>query len=418
MGSMGSDALHAPGRKRLARRGRVDVYWVADPKAVKAGFVPKTLALKDDPGEELPPPEIAAKCRALWATMKEFMAGQPMSGTRFAVGSIGWLADLYQTDKDSPYRNVRESTRGMYDKALAIIAETVGPRRIDTITATDIRRWHRVWGREGDDGVLINPRRAYGCIQILRIVVKFGKGQRLPGCRDLSEILSETEFPPPRGRRAAMTADHVAKFIAKANEAGWPSMARAIAIQFGCALRQKDVIGEWIKGKWSAGLIWEAHISPDWTLAKPTSKTNFREIAEFDLKLIPLALAALKAVPKAERGGPVIVDESSGRPYQQRRFARRFRQIAREVGIPDGVWNMDARAGAVTEARIKGATRDDAMELATHKQAATNRHYDRGRIEATGRVSILRFGKSAQRVTSSVTKQRKKKVLIDDKPEK
>lgn len=415
---MDSDALHAPGRKRLVRRGRVDVYWVADPKAVRAGFTPKTLALKDDPGEELPPPEIAALCRTHWARMKEFMAGQPMSGTRYAVGSIGWLADLYQSEKDSPYRGIRESTRGSYDKSLAIIRETVGAKRIDVVTSTDVRRWHRAWGRAGDDGTLENPRRAYGCIQVLRIIVTFGKGQRLPGCRDLSEILSETEFSPPRGRRSAMSAAQFAAFTAKAHEAGFPSMARAVAIQFGCALRQKDVIGEWIKGKWTAGLVWGDHIKPEWTLAKPTSKTNFREIAEFDLRLIPPALHALKTVPEAQRSGPVIVDESNARPYRQRRFARRFREIAREAGIPDDIWNMDARAGAVTEARIKGASREDAMELATHTQAATNRHYDRGRMEATGRVSVLRFGKESPIVTTRVTKDRTKSALIDKKPGK
>jgi hypothetical protein len=43
---------------------------------------------------------------------------------------------------------------------------------------------------------------------------------------------------------------------------------------------------------------------------------------------------------------------------------------------------MDARAGAVTDARAKGASRADAMELATHTQEPTNRRYDRDRIDA------------------------------------
>ncbi len=65
---------------------------------------------------------------------------------------------------------------------------------------------------------------------------------------------------------------------------------------------------------------------------------------------------------------------------------------ARAAGVPDDVWNMDARAGAVTDARAKGASRADAMELATHKQEPTNRRYDRDRIDATSRVAIPRFG--------------------------
>jgi hypothetical protein len=387
------DDLHAPGRKRLVRRGRVDVYWVADVKAVRAGYTPKTVALGDDPGDVRATPEIAAFCRRLWAEMKAFLAGQTRPGVRATVGTIAWLADVYQSEPDSPYQHLRPSSRPGYDKALAIVRETVGARRIDTVTSSDVRRWFKGWGRAGDGGELANPRRAYSCVQLLRIIVKFGKGQRLAGCRDLSEILSDSEFPAPRGRRVAMTAEQAHAIIANARERGSAGLARAVALQFGCALRQKDVIGEWVSGQWTSGLLWGEHIRPDWTLAKPTSKTNFRETAEFDLKLIPLALVELQAVAPTSRIGPVILDERSGKPYRQREFARRFREVARAAGVPDEVWSMDARAGAVTDARRAGATRADAMDLATHTQEATNRRYDRDRIAATNRVSVLRFGK-------------------------
>jgi hypothetical protein len=125
---------------------------------------------------------------------------------------------------------------------------------------------------------------------------------------------------------------------------------------------------------------------------KATSKSNFSDIAEFDLRLLPMAMAELKRVPPTSRVGPVILDERTGKPYRQREFARRFRTVARAASVPDDVWNMDARAGAVTDARAKGASRADAMELATHTQETTNRRYDRDRISATNRVAMLRFG--------------------------
>jgi hypothetical protein len=34
--------------------------------------------------------------------------------------------------------------------------------------------------------------------------------------------------------------------------------------------------------------------------------------------------------------------------------------VARAAGIPDAVWNMDARAGAITEAEDAGVDLDDA----------------------------------------------------------
>jgi hypothetical protein len=139
-------------------------------------------------------------------------------------------------------------------------------------------------------------------------------------------------------------------------------------------------------------LLWGANIKPDWRLEKATSKSNFSDIAEFDLRLLPMAIVELERVQSTSRIGPVILDERTGKPYRQREFARRFRAVARAAGVPDDVWNMDARAGAVTDARAKGASRDDAMELATHTQATTNSRYDRDRISATNRVAMLRFG--------------------------
>jgi hypothetical protein len=391
------DECHAPGRKRMVRaNGRVNVYWVASPTAVKAGYRPKTVPLLDDPGEIVATPEIAARCCALWAEMLEFLAGAQRPSGAAPMGTIAWLVDLYQTDKDSPYRGIRPSTRPGYDRALAIVKHTVGERRLDAVTANDVRRWFKNWGRAGADGELANPRRAYWCVQMLRIAVKYGKGLRYPACRDLSEILSETEFPSPKGRGQVMSGDQAAAIVAKAHALGWPSIARAVAVQFGCALRQKDVIGEWVKApegeQWTSGLLWGEHVKADWRLEKPTSKSNFSEVAEFDLRLLPTVMAELGVVAPTSRIGPVVLDERTGRPYRQREFARRFREVARAAGVPDNIWNMDARAGAVTDAYDKGASTKDAMALGTHTQFATSRRYSRNRIGATSRVAILRFG--------------------------
>ena len=176
---------------------------------------------------------------------------------------------------------------------------------------------------------------------MLRIAVKYGKGLRNSACRDLSEILTETEFPSPKGRRQAMSADQAETIVAKAHELGLPNLSRAVAIKFGCALRQKAVIGEWVKAtggeQWTSGLLWGEHIKADWRLEKPTSKSNFSEVAEFDLRLLPMVMAELQRVPATSRIGPVILDERTGKPYRQREFARRFREVARAAGVPDTI---------------------------------------------------------------------------------
>jgi hypothetical protein len=103
-------------------------------------------------------------------------------------------------------------------------------------------------------------------------------------------------------------------------------------------------------------------------------------------------MAELVGVPVTSRIGPVILDELTGKPYRQREFARRFREVARAAEVPDSIWNMDARAGAVTDAYDRGARPTDAMDLGTHTQLATSRRYSRNRLGATSRVAVLRFG--------------------------
>ena len=70
---------------------------------------------------------------------------------------------------------------------------------------------------------------------------------------------------------------------------------------------------------------------------------------------------------------------SAPRPCENERVARpRERdlpEVAGAAGVPDTIWNMDARAGAVTAAYVKGAQPTDAMDLGTHTQLATNRRF-------------------------------------------
>ena len=60
--------LHAPGLKRMKRHnGRVDLYWVADEKLVKAGYLPKTVRLFG----KWPSAEVASRCAILQTEMLE-----------------------------------------------------------------------------------------------------------------------------------------------------------------------------------------------------------------------------------------------------------------------------------------------------------------------------------------------------------
>jgi len=65
--------------------------------------------------------------------------------------------------------------------------------------------------------------------------------------------------------------------------------------------------------RWQWGLTWD-QIDRNHVLRKPTSKSNGEEWAEHDLRQYPDVIAELNRIPKHERVGPVVVDESSRLP--------------------------------------------------------------------------------------------------------
>lgn len=385
--------VYAPGLKRMKRHnGRVDLYWVADEKAVKAGYLPKTVRLFG----VWPSAEIAGRCAILQAEMLEWSAGRTPARNAAEIGTVEWVCRAFETDTDSPLRTKRQDTRIFYGRYIKILVDKAGDANLADVVGRDVRRWHREWVEA------LGARGAYACIQTLRRVVNYGCEMRHVPCFELSKVLEKTEFTVPKARKLRPTYEQVLALRAAAHKAGRPSVALAVTLQFELGLRQKDVIGEWIRLEpearaaiagaitdgawvWEWGLTW-GHIDSAMKLAKPTSKSNGTEIAEHALVNYPDVLAELPP-----RGvGPILVDERSKLPWKKAHFSRTFRKIARAAGWPDAVWNMDSRAGAVSEAFEAGATPADVMRTATHTQMSTTMLYNRGSVVQSGRVAELR----------------------------
>lgn len=383
----------APGLKRMKRHnGRVDLYWVADEKLVKAGYLPKTVRLQG----VWPSDEVAARCTILQAEMMEWAATGIEPRVQVAPGTLGWVCKAFETDAESPIHDRRQATKVFYARYIAMVVDKAGDAPLHDIDGPHVRRWYREWSAER------GKRQAYACIQTLRRVVNYGCELRIRPCLDLAQVLSKTEFSAPRARRMRPTFEQIVALRRAAHEAGYPSIALATALQFELGLRQKDVIGEWvrppaevratIKGAitdgssiWEWGLTW-GHIDQFLRLSKPTSKSNGSEIAEHDLKHYPEVIAELPP-----RGlGPVVLHDRTGLPWKQGHFSRTFRKIARIAGWPDEVWNMDSRAGAVSEAFEAGAEAADVMKTATHTQMSTTMLYNRGAVVQSSRVAALR----------------------------
>jgi hypothetical protein len=390
--------------KRMKRHnGRVDCYWVADEKLVHQGYAPKTVRLFGNPEDPAEFEQMASKCRLMQAEMLQWASGITPTGNRSPRGTIAWLCDAFETDRDSPFHELRLDTQLFYSGKIAIIKGNVGGRRLDTIIGKDFRRWFKQWGRFNEATQTFGAhRRGYACIQTLRRVIAYGAELGDGVSLKLSSVLSKMRFQSPKRRTVRPTFEQIDAAVEQARKDGYPSIALAIRFQFDAALRQRDVIGEWVGNaggteqgildgakRWHIGLTW-AHISSDMVLRKPTSKSNGTMVAEHDLKASPELLALITEIPRERRVGPIIVDEGSGKPWRRNHFARTFRKIATAAGWPKDLWNMDARAGAISEAFESEAAAEDVMKSATHTQMSTTMGYNRGGVVQSSRVAKLR----------------------------
>ncbi|GJE29125.1 integrase [Methylobacterium organophilum] len=407
---MSSD-LNAPGLKRRKRKNGPDaLYWVARADLVKVGYRPETVRLPYDPNNPAQHTLTSAACLRLQAEMLEWSSGRGREKNPFH-GTFRCLSRRYQTDEASPFQRLKHTTREKDLYILKLIEDAIGDRLIAAVVLGDVWRWHKALAEAKTPGGRRRLRRAWGFMKKLREMLSYGVSAELPGCARLKAILAEVRFPQPARRRVTLDLPHVEAFIAKAIEMGRVSLALATAVQFDTALRQKDVIGEWepipegepasgivLNGhRWVNGLTW-ADITLDGITRKITSKTG--AIAAHDLTLCPHVQSVANHVPTAARVGPLIVDEKAARPYAGDAFSREWRIVARAAGIPDHIWNMDARAGAITEAEDAGADLDDARAAAAHTQASTTARYSRGAVGKSRKVAALRIAHRSAKNTA------------------
>lgn len=380
--------------------GRIDYYWRPSPRLSRAGCPMKSVRVLGDTKNARDLPGMAAICQRLQAELLAWAPNAETTKSRFAPGTLGYLCDTYESGTDSPTRELRHSTQKSYARFLRLLTTRAGDQKISGITGRMIRGWFAEWRAER------SHRDAYGCVQVLRIVANFGTEcavSKDDPCFFLTEVLRRMEFEQPKGRTVRPTFEMVNKLIEEARASEAPSVALACMLQFELSLRPKDVIGEWVpvrageKGapvskRWEWGLTWD-QIDENWILRKPTSKSNGRLIAEHDLRHHPALLVALESVPADQRKGAIVINEKTRLPYRKAYFSKRFRELADKSGWPKNIWNMDTRAGAISEAFEAGATSEDIMKLATHTQISTTIGYNRGAVVQSSRVAQLRSAK-------------------------
>lgn len=381
--------------------------WQCRTDMIKRGFEPKSQRLwVGQAPTEAEAKAIADGCRRLQDEMLLFGRGG-MPEVRPFDGTFRTLVNCYQTDPDSTYHKLRYHVRTRHEQMLRRMVGKYGHMELTEFKGRVVLAQHKEWT---DDGKKI----ASGHFFVGQLRVLFGFGTTLledPECERMCGVLSKMRFPSPKPRTESITADQVVAIRTLAHRRGWHSIARASTIQFEALVRQKDAIGEWVPlvepgisdvqhngKKWLRGIRWD-EIDDDLIIRHVTSKKD--KPLEFGMKLSPMMMEELRLFAgiaadapltraMLPASGPVIVCEYTQRPWVAGEYRRKWRMLAREAGVPDKVFNMDSRAGGITEATDAGADIEHVRHAATHSNIAMTQRYSRGASEKIAKVMRIR----------------------------
>lgn len=413
------ESLSTPGLQWRERKGTWVAYWVARADLAKRGYSLKSARLWPPSAGAWADPTaedwkvIAAHCDRLQSEMLLWGNCGPANWDPRAIydGTISSLIKIYQSDPDSPFKELRQRVQQNYESMMRTLTAAVGNARIAELSFRDFKRWHEGFCQPAAEKKPERKARGHGLMTQLRIVMAFGSLLKLPGCKDAKETLAEMEFATPKRREEFMTAAWDAAIRAKAREMGYFSIAFAQALMYGLGIRQKDALGEWLRNsepglseitsqgeKWLFGMHWKNaegllithRLSKSIRGRKGILDPESGKTKQFDLSLYPMVMEELARIPVEKRIGPLVVDESTGLPWKQKTFARKWRKIARAAGVPDAVQTRDSRAGAATELeRVAGL--ENTRKAMGHSHQDTSRIYTRDEDTATAAAAILRF---------------------------
>lgn len=386
---------NAPGLVWRERKDGWTAFWQARTDLVKRGYRPKMVGLWR--GMEPSAADIANMvdiCQQQQAEMLVWgRGGVPDVGVY--DGTIASLAHCYRTDPDSSFRKNRYQTRRHYESLLRRIVTDHGDERIADLRGRDMMRWHEAWSADGKIPM------AHSLMGMVRGLIGFGMTLlECDECTRMCAVMSKQRFQMGKSRSEQLTAAMANAVRAEAHRRGLPSIALAQAIQFECAFRQKDCIGEWVPlaepgtsdviddgQKWLRGVTWN-EIDGNMILRHVTSKRQ--KLVEIDLRNAGMVVEEFARIGTLPTTGPMVVSERTGLPWAAHAFRAAWRELARAVGVPDSVRNMDTRSGAITEATDSGASLEDTRHMATHSDISMTAKYSRDSAGKTAKVMQMR----------------------------
>lgn len=377
------------------------ILWRASKEAVKRGYPVRSANLTMYAGNDA---IIADRCQKLQREMLEWLNGIRPKAAEFD-GTFRSIFDLYENDARSPYHKLKPTTRQPYSVYLNMMRVEIGHCHVDHCDGRDVQDWFDAWSKPRKEGRPEQLAKAHMAIAVLKAALAYAIICRKAGCVEFRQAIPK-RFKPVPPRKHALSADQIVALRTAATEIQRSELAFAYALQFEGAIRQWDVLGQWVKlsdprlsdivwkGKKWIGPTWEKNVDKDLVLRFTPTKTenSSEESVAIDLRACPMVMEELELRLDGELTGPLAVDRKTGRPFTQSTRERLWREIATAAGIPKTVWNRDLRKSGSTEARASGAALDDVKKVMGHTEETdtTAKVYDLAGLEAHRRVASTR----------------------------
>lgn len=362
MASTPDDPYSAPGLARRKRKSGTRYLWLPHKNDVKAGFLPKSRELPGGEDDDAVRAR-ATMCRTYQCELIEWREHGETARSRHVPGTWAAIIERYENDELSPFNTrLQPSTRENYCGYHRIIERAIGKRAVANTTGEDLLRWHRNFRagalKRGQQGWV----QAKHCMGAIRRLAKYAVVIGHMEAASIETLFRSIQFRGGEARTVAPTWEQIQAFVREADAAGRWSIGTAILIMFELARRRSEVIGQyqkiqpgepatgivWNGKRWRPGILW-SDIDSEWVLHFKEHKNRDKPAKAFDLTLFPVLHQRLAQRPASARIGPLIISETSGRPYSVEQVRKEFDKIAAAAGWPDEIWSMDCRAGGATE---------------------------------------------------------------------